>query len=68
MTVNRGEGVEEHDLEATELYGAQIDHFAACVEDGETPIVSGEDGRHNIAVIEAAYLSARTGAMQAVAA
>ncbi len=39
----------------------EIAHFAECIENGKTPLLTGEDGRDVLEIICAAYLSARTG-------
>jgi predicted dehydrogenase len=44
-----------------DLYMAQIDHFAMCVEGVEDPIVTGEDGLINVRVLRAAYESPEKG-------
>jgi UDP-N-acetylglucosamine 3-dehydrogenase len=36
-------------------------HFIGCVQNDKKPLVSGEDGRHALAVALAAVKSARTG-------
>ena len=38
-----------------------IDHVAECIRDNKNIIVSGEEGKKDIAIIEAIYKSARTG-------
>lgn len=43
------------------LFHAQIAHFVACMERRETPLVSGEDGRKVLAVVEAARRSTQQG-------
>jgi predicted dehydrogenase len=37
-----------------------IEHLSKCVVSGGAPVISGERGRANIAVIEAALLAAKT--------
>lgn len=48
------------------FYQLQVEHFADCVAGRATPVATGEDGLHNLAVIEAAYRSARTGREESV--
>lgn len=55
-----GERVEE-DSGFENLYRAQVDHFAMCLEGHEEPIVTGKDGLENIKILHAAYESASTG-------
>lgn len=42
-------------------FAGQLDHLSACVQDGGTPIVSGEEGLRDMRIIEAIYRSAREG-------
>ena len=44
-----------------DLYQYQFEHFARCVSDGETPIVTGIDGLRTNQILAAAYESDRTG-------
>jgi predicted dehydrogenase len=39
----------------------EIAHFVDCIENGKTPMLTGEDGRAVLEIICAAYRSARTG-------
>jgi predicted dehydrogenase len=43
------------------FYQLQAEHFADCLAGKAEPIAPGEAGLHNMAVIEAAYLSCETG-------
>lgn len=51
----------DEDSSFEDLYMAQVDHFAMCVEGKESPIVTGNDGLVNIKVLNAAYESAKSG-------
>jgi myo-inositol 2-dehydrogenase / D-chiro-inositol 1-dehydrogenase len=42
-------------------YPQELQHFIRCVREGETPLVTGEDGRAVLEMMYAAYESARTG-------
>jgi myo-inositol 2-dehydrogenase/D-chiro-inositol 1-dehydrogenase len=42
-------------------YAAEIEHFVACLNSGQTPRTSGYDGLMSLALAEAALESARTG-------
>ena len=42
-------------------YQAELEHFLHCLESGESPIVTPEDGLAAVAIAEAANESARTG-------
>jgi myo-inositol 2-dehydrogenase/D-chiro-inositol 1-dehydrogenase len=44
-----------------EAYRAELDHFAACLEQGQAPSPSGEDGRRALALADAATESRATG-------
>jgi predicted dehydrogenase len=48
------------------MFRRQLDHFIRCIIDGREPSVSGRDGLATLAVVEAAYESARTGCKVAV--
>jgi myo-inositol 2-dehydrogenase/D-chiro-inositol 1-dehydrogenase len=39
----------------------EMAHFVRCVREGETPMITGEDGRAVLEIVCAAYASARTG-------
>ena len=43
-------------------YPQELSHFIHCVRTGDTPVITGEDGRAVLEMICAAYLSAKTGA------
>ena len=38
-------------------YLQELEHFCHCVRTGETPAVTGEDGRRGVEIINATYLS-----------
>ncbi len=42
-------------------YPQELRHFIQCVRDGAQPLVTGEDGRAVLEILNAAYASARTG-------
>jgi predicted dehydrogenase len=48
------------------MYVAQLAHFLECVQTGQTPAASGEVGLVNMRIVDAAYESARTGAVVAL--
>lgn len=48
-------------LDPVNVYVPQIEHVSACVLSGEQPVISGERGRANIAVIRASIEAAHTG-------
>jgi predicted dehydrogenase len=62
-----GSEITHFTLPQVNVYVPQIEHISACVQGGELPVISGERGRANIAVIRAAIESARSGAAVAVA-
>jgi predicted dehydrogenase len=43
------------------MYSEQFKHFLACVGSGDTPLVTGEDGRRAVEIVLAAKRSAREG-------
>jgi predicted dehydrogenase len=67
LHLQRGSEVTEFTLPQVNVYVPQIEHVSACVQTGDTPAISGQRGRANIAVIRAALESARSGAAVAVA-
>jgi predicted dehydrogenase len=48
------------------MYDAQLAHFVACAQSGQTPAASGAIGLTNMQIVDAAYASARTGAVVAL--
>jgi len=42
-------------------YPQELKHFIECVRDDKQPVVTGEDGRAVLEIMNAAYHSARTG-------
>jgi 1,5-anhydro-D-fructose reductase (1,5-anhydro-D-mannitol-forming) len=67
LQLQRGREVSNIPLAPTNVYVPQIEHVSACVLAGESPTISGERGRMNVAVIWAAIESARHGAIVSVA-
>ena len=65
--MQRGKEVSDFDLPHVNVYVPQIEHVSDCVLRGTTPIISGERGMANIAVLRAALESARTGRVVEVA-
>jgi len=49
------------DLQVEQPIRQELRHFVEAVLSGKPVPISGEEGRHNVAVAEAAYQSARTG-------
>ena len=47
--------------EYEDLYQYQFEHFAACVQEGATPITTGNDGLRANEILAAAYRSGETG-------
>ncbi|MFN8442820.1 MAG: Gfo/Idh/MocA family oxidoreductase [Caldilineaceae bacterium] len=62
-----GKEVTDFDLPQVNVYVPQIEHVSNCILRGETPVISGERGMANIAVLRAAFESARTGRIVDVA-
>jgi predicted dehydrogenase len=67
LHLQRGKEVTDFDLPQVNVYVPQIEHVSDCVLRGETPVISGERGMANIAVLRAALESARSGHVVAVA-
>lgn len=66
LRISNGTEVKLEPIPYENFYQLQIEHFADCLAGKATPIVTGEDGLHNLAVIEAAYRSTRTGRQESV--
>ena len=60
LHLQRGDERVDFELPAVNVYVPQIEHVSACILSGQTSVISGERGMANIAVIEAALMSART--------
>ncbi len=60
LTVLRGRTPQVRDLPQIDHFAAMMDHLAECAATGTTPLTPGEDGRHDMRVIEAIYESVRT--------
>jgi len=63
LHLQRGAEITDFDLPVVNVYVPQIEHVSDCVLAGTQPVISGERGMANIAVIEAAYTAARTGSL-----
>ena len=59
-------GVVNEPVPFENYYQLQIEHFAECLSGNVAPLATGEDGIHNLAVIEAAYRSVQTNRVEAV--
>jgi predicted dehydrogenase len=68
LHMQRGDEVVDFELPVVNVYVPQIEHVSACVLIGEAPVISGERGLANIAVIETALEAARSGRAVEVAA
>lgn len=55
--------VVEPSITAKNHFAQEIDHFAECVANGQTPHTPGEEGWQDLRIITAIYESARTGAV-----
>lgn len=66
LHMQRGQEITSFELPKVNVYVPQIEHVSGCILRGETPIIAGEVGAANVAVIEAAIRSARTGTFQDV--
>jgi glucose-fructose oxidoreductase len=63
LHLQQGRDVTSFGLPTVNVYVPQIEHLSECVVSGQTPVISGERGLANIAVIEAALQAAETGTM-----
>ena len=63
MRINREGKTEDRRLAAAtkNQFAGQLDHLSECVMTGAEPIVPGEEGLRDVALIEAIYRSAREG-------
>jgi UDP-N-acetyl-2-amino-2-deoxyglucuronate dehydrogenase len=52
--------------EGDDAMGRELAEFVAAIREGRPPAVTGEDGRAVVAVLKAAYRSARSGTPEAV--
>jgi predicted dehydrogenase len=59
LHMQRGDELVDFDLPTVNVYVPQIEHLSDCVLTGRPPIISGERGMANIAIIEAAFAAAR---------
>jgi predicted dehydrogenase len=66
LHIQRGSEVVDFDLPRVNVYVPQIEHISASVLSGTPPIISGERGRADVAVIRAAIESAHTGQTRSV--
>lgn len=49
------------------MYNAQLAHFVACIRENKTPAASGLEGLVNMKIIEASFLSGKTGKIVEIA-
>jgi predicted dehydrogenase len=68
LHMQRGNTITDFAMSHVNVYVPQIEHVSQCVLTGATPVIAGERGMANIAVIRAAVESARTGCAVKVAA
>lgn len=66
LLLETGQSSQELELDSLLVYTPQIEHVSACILSGEKPVISGERGKANVAVIAAAIQSARTGQVVAL--
>lgn len=61
LHMQRGDEIIDFEMPMVNVYVPQIEHISECVLNATQPVISGERGMANMAVIEAALRSARTG-------
>ncbi len=61
LVLEEGGNTSEQELEQVNVYVPQIEHVSDCIRNGRAPVISGERGRRNVAVVRAAIESARSG-------
>ena len=61
LHLQQGSNITDFPMTTVNVYVPQIVHISDCVLAGTTPVISGECGMANIAIIRAAIESARTG-------
>ncbi|MBX3012821.1 MAG: Gfo/Idh/MocA family oxidoreductase [Caldilineaceae bacterium] len=61
LHLQRGKEVTDFTLPQVNVYVPQIEHVSDCILRGVQPVISGERGLANIAVVRAAFESSRTG-------
>ncbi len=61
LHLQQGSKVTDFELPVVNVYVPQIEHVSECVLSGAAPMISGERGRDNIAVIRAAVDASRNG-------
>lgn len=66
LFLQRGEQTTRFELPVCNVYIPQIEHVSEAILSGTQPVISAERGMHNVAVIEVAIASARTGRIIAV--
>lgn len=60
LHMQSGNEILDFEMPTVNVYKPQIEHVSECILTGRTPVISGERGLANIAVIEAALTAART--------
>lgn len=61
ITLNTGDGLEEHWADGANHYLLEVEHFGNCLLNSSQDLAPAETGVHNVAVCEAAWLSWREG-------
>jgi predicted dehydrogenase len=61
LHLQHGDAMTDFELPMVNVYVPQIEHVSACILNSTMPVISGERGLANIAVIEAALAAARSG-------
>src|SRR5256714_9397672 len=60
MWIERDNTIEEHDLPTVDHFASEMDHMSDCITQNKEPLTPGEEGLHDLTIIQAIYESARS--------
>lgn len=60
MWIERGNKIEQIDLQEADHFAAEMDHMSDCVMQNKEPLTPGEEGLRDLTIIEAVYESAKS--------
>src|SRR5215813_416961 len=61
MWIERGNTIEQKDIQEVDHFAAEMDHMSDCVMQNKQPLTPGEEGLRDLTIISAIYEAARTG-------